>query len=106
MFTKELLSGSTDGQPITIGTTNVTIHTADATAKDEVWIYAHNIGADDKLLTLTFGGGYPVKYTVPKQDGLKVIIPGLVLTNSKVVQALAETAGYLAITGYVNRITA
>ena len=111
-YTKELLSGSTDGLGIkiaatTIGTAN-TIHTASATAKDEAWIYAVNNSTSAIKLTICWGGvtdvDHTVEYTVPAEDGLKCIIPGLVITNSKVIKAFAATANQIVIYGFVNRI--
>ena len=59
VYTKEFLSGSTDGEPIAIAavaTPGTLIHTADGAAKDEVWIYIH-------LLDLPYNAlhdqGYP-----------------------------------------------
>jgi hypothetical protein len=37
---------------------------------------------------------------------LVLVVPGLILQNSKVVKAFAATADVILLTGYVNAITA
>ena len=59
IFTKTVLSGSTDGRPIKVVQTSTAgdiIHTAHATAIDEVYLYACNTQAAAILLTVEFGG--------------------------------------------------
>lgn len=110
-ISKEFLSGSTNGKQIKISATATagdTIHTAHATAKDEIWIYAVNSSAVDVKLTIEWGEATApdgnIEYTVPAEDGLKIIIPGLILSNSLVVKAFAGTTNVILISGYVNRI--
>lgn len=70
-YTKQLLSESVNGKPISLLTTYAgygspilypavtkIIHTtpASATSLDEVWIYAHSLGATGTYMQLTFGG--------------------------------------------------
>ena len=58
-FTKEFLSGSNNGRPIKVAaavTPGTLIHTADNSAKDEIWLYAVNNDTADRLLTIEFGG--------------------------------------------------
>lgn len=110
-FTKLKLSGSTDGKGIKVvptATAGTTIHTADATALDEIWLYAINSSVNTVLLTIEWG-----EATVPDGNitvslvggkGLVLVIPGLLLTNSLVVKAFADTANVILIHGYVNRI--
>jgi len=111
-YTKLKLSGSTDGKGIKItqtATAGDTIHTAHATALDEIWIYAINTSVNTVLLTLEWGeaavpdGNIPISLVGGK--GLVQIIPGFLLTNSLVVKAFAETANVIIIHGYVNRIS-
>jgi len=111
-FSKEILSGSTDGLGIKVtqtATAGDTIHTAHATAQDEIWLYAVNTSGASVKLTIEWGEATApdgnIEYTVDAEDGLKVIIPGLVLTNSKVVKAFAATRDLIVIHGFVNRIT-
>ncbi len=115
-ITKVLLSGSTDGKQIKVAassTPGTTIHTAHATALDEVWLWADNDDAADILLTIEWGGTTDVdntdKVTIPGkgtvgQDGKKLIIAGEILTNSLVVKAFAGTANKIKLSGFVNRI--
>ena len=111
-FSKVKLSGSTDGKAIKVVQTasaGTTIHTAHATALDEVWLYAHNSSASTVKLTLEWGeatapdGNIEVNLAI-EGNGLVLITPGLLLTNSLVVKAFAAVANVVTLTGYVNRI--
>lgn len=111
-FTKLKLSGSTDGKGIKVtqtATAGDTIHTAHATALDEIWIYAVNSGSLDKKLTIEWGEATApdgnIECTVPAESGLQLIIPGLLLTNELAVKAFAGTANVIVIHGFVNRIS-
>ncbi len=113
---KRKLSGSTDGKGIKItqtGSAGDTIHTAvsgttDGTY-DEIVLYAYNSHSADVLLTIQFGGttspDNDIKITIPKQAGLYLVVPGLILQNGSVVKAYAGSANVITISGYVNRIT-
>lgn len=111
-FTKLKLSGSTDGKAIKVAATataGTTIHTAHATALDEIWLYAHNSSASAVKLTLEFGGTAApddhIEINIGAEGtGLVLVSPGLLLTNSLVVKAFAATANVVTLTGYVNRI--
>jgi hypothetical protein len=117
-FSKLTLSGSTDGRPIKVAATatpGTTIHTAStaATTYDEVWLYAQNTDTTDRKLTIEFGGTSSpddlIEYTVKAENGLYLIVPGLVLKGNAtalVIRAFAATANVVTISGYVNRITA
>lgn len=107
-ISKELLSGSTNGRPIDItGTASGsadTLHTTGATAKDEIWLWAVNQDASDHKLTIEFGAATPpIEVTIPAEDGLYLVVPGLLLSGSDVVKAFADAASKIAIAGYVNR---
>lgn len=114
-FSRELLSGSTDGMPIKVTGTNtagaVTIHTAHASAKDEVYLWVSNTSASAATLTLEWGGATDPDnllckaVSIPANSPPIPISTGQTLTNSKVVEAFAGTANVLNIVGYVNRIT-
>jgi len=111
-YTKLKLSGSTDGKGIKVSQTATagdTIHTAHATALDEIWIYAVNSSADDVKLTLEWGEATApdgnIEVTIAGEDGLTLVIPGLLLTNSLVVKAFAATTDVIVIHGFVNRIS-
>lgn len=111
-FSKVKLSGSTDGKAIKVvqtATAGTTIHTADATALDEIWLYAHNSSASTVKLTLEWGeatapdGNIEINIGA-EGSGLVLVAPGLLLTNSLVVKAFAGSANVVTLHGYVNRI--
>lgn len=111
-FSKVVLSGSTNGRAVKISATatpGTVIHTADATALDEIWLYAMNSDAEPKKLTIEFGGVTApddlIEVVVPGESGLAVVAPGLLLTNSLVVRAFAETTNVVMVHGHVNRIS-
>jgi hypothetical protein len=111
-FSKTTLSGSTNGRQIKVVATassGTLIHTAHATALDEIWLYAVNDTATDRLLTIQWGGTTAtdddIEFTVKAQNGLYLIVPGLLLTGGTVVRAFcAAAANAIQISGYVNRI--
>ena len=112
-FSKQILSGSTNGKQIKVAATataGTTIHAAHATALDEIWIYAFNSSASSVKLTIEYGEATApdgnIEVTVLPEAGLVTIIPGLILTNSLVVKAFAGTTNVIMLSGYVNRITA
>ena len=115
-FTKIPLSGSTDGRGIHINddaTAGKTVHTGSATATtiDEVWLYAMTDDSTDRKLTIEWGGvSSPddlIEYTVKAENGLYLIVPGLVLQGNAtalLVRAFCATANVVSIAGYVNEI--
>lgn len=113
-FTKQLLSGSTNGKAIKVAATataGTTIHTAASgtSTLDEIWLYAHNTSASTVKLTLEWGeatapdGNIEINIGA-EGTGLVLVAPGLLLQNSLVVKAFAGTANVINIVGYVNRI--
>jgi len=111
-FTKELLSGSTDGAPIDVAATatpGTLIHTAHATSLDEVWIYAFNTSGAKRTLTIEFGGVAGKDLVTCELAaigcGLILVIPGSTLTGSLAVRAFCSVANDVSIVGWVNRIT-
>ena len=111
-FSKLKLSGSTDGKQIKVvatATAGTTIHTAHATALDEVWLWAVNSSTTAVKLTVEWGEATApdgtIEVTVPGESGYLMVVPGLILTNSLVVKAFAGTANVLLVNGYVNRLT-
>ena len=117
-YAKQKLSGSTDGLAIKVTGTStaatVTVHTAVAGTTvgtfDEIWIYANNTSASAVKLTLEWGTATAadgnIEQTIAAESGLVLVVPGLILQNSKVVKAFAGTADVILLTGYVNAITA
>ena len=111
-FSKVVLSGGTSGANILVAATataGTLIHTANATALDEVWLFAQNNHTADVVLTIEFGGVSSPKdlviQTIPTKSGLVSVIPGIPLTGSLVVRAFAGTASVISVAGFVNRIT-
>ena len=117
-FSKQILSGSTDGKQIKVAATataGTLIHTGSTTTTtlDEVWLYAMNTDSTDRKLTIEWGGvASPddlIEYTVKAENGLYLIVAGLLLKGNATalnVRAFAATADVICISGYVNRITA
>ena len=110
-FTRVVLSGAADGKAVKVAATataGTTIHTAHATAIDEVWLWAYNSHTANVVLTIEFGGADApdnnIVVTVPFKSGLVAVVPGLVLTNSLTVKAFAGTTNVVTLSGYINRI--
>ena len=112
-YSKELLSGSTQGKGILVAadeTPGTTIHTAvsGTTDIDEIWLYGVNTHSADIKLTLEWGEATEpngnIEITVPAEEGLMLLVPGLLLQNSLVVKAFAGTANEIVIHGYANKI--
>jgi len=112
-YSKELLSGSTQGKGILVAATSTagtTIHTAvsGTTDLDEIWLYAVNAHSADIKLTLEWGEATEpngnIEITVPTEAGLMLLTPGLLLQNGLVVKAFAGTPNEIVIHGYVNKI--
>ena len=109
------ISGCSNGRGIKVtGTTSGganTIHTATSTAGviDEVWLYCYNSGSANLVLYLCLGGTTDpddiVKVTIPAQTGDILVLAGECFNGGVVIKAYAQTANYLVIRGYVNRIT-
>lgn len=96
-------------------TAGTAVHTAStvSTTIDEIWLYAVNSSASDVKLTIEWGEATApdgnIEYTVKAENGLYLVIPGLLLQGNgtaKVVRAFAATANVIVVHGYVNRITA
>ncbi len=111
-ITKLNLSGSTSGRPVKVvatATAGTLVHTAHATDLDELWLWAVNSDTVDRKLTIEAGGVTApddlIEFTVPAEDGLHLVIPGIPYTGSVVVRAFAAAANVVTVSGYVNRIT-
>jgi len=112
-FTKQPLSGSTNGLGIKIaatGSPGTLLHTAIAgiTSWDEVWLWIMNTSAADCLATIQFGGTTAVDndliLTIASKDAPKCICPGFILQNGLLIKAYAGTTNVLVAYGFVNRI--
>ena len=114
-FSKQLLSGSTNGKAIKVAAT-ATAGTPSPTAVsgtsdlDEIWLYAVNSSASAVKLTLEWGQADApdgnIELSVAAESGLVLVTAGLLLQNSLVVKAFAGTTNVILLHGYVNRITA
>jgi hypothetical protein len=109
---KQLLSGSTNGRPIKVtatATAGTLIHTAHATAKDEISLFAVNRDSASRTLTVEFGGTTSpddlIEVTLPPDSGAIPVVPGIPLTGGVVVRAFASAANVISIIGFVNRLT-
>jgi hypothetical protein len=111
-YTKVKLSGSTDGKNIKVAATSTpgtTIHTAHATALDELFLYAANADTVARKLTIEWGGTTSpddtIEITIQPESGPVLVIPGWLITNSLVVRGFAAAANVILINGFCNRIT-
>ena len=113
-ITKVDLSGATDGGPVLVAATSTagtTIHTAGSgtTNWDEVWIWllcTHTADVAVEIEWENATANQNIVQTIPFEDGLTLVVPGLILQNSKTVKIFAGTTNVVAAVGYVNRITA
>ncbi len=114
-YSKELLSGGTNGKNIKVAATataGTTIHTATSGTSnlDEIWLYACNTDSTDRKLTIEYGGATSpdelTEITISAEAGWVLVVPGLLLQNSLVVKAFAAAANVVNINGFVNRVTA
>jgi hypothetical protein len=114
-FSKVILSGSANGRGIKVAATataGTLVHTAIAgtTNMDEVWLWAVNSSAASVAITLEWGSATDpdghIEKTIPAQDGLFCIVPGLILQNGLEIRVFAASANVVVIHGFVNRITA
>ena len=110
-FSKVKFSESTNGRMTKVAATataGTLIHTASQTGLDEIWLYAVNSDTTDRKLTVEFGGTTApddlIEFTVKAENGLYLIVPGLILTGGVEIRAFAATANVISIGGYVNRI--
>jgi hypothetical protein len=117
------LSASPDGSPIQITTTGFTnltggaavnlqtgqtIHSgvAGTSQYDEVFLYATNRANSGVYLMLQWGAvisGDSIQTTVPPNDGLTLVSPGLVINSGSILRAYASAANHISIQGYVQR---
>jgi hypothetical protein len=116
-YTRQLLSGSTNGKPIKIGATAIgsatTLHTAltGVTGFDEVYVWFVNTDVSaDHVVTVTFGGltdpDHITSRTVvlPKSGVPQLLLAGPVLQNGLAVSAFCDVTNIVNAFGYVNRI--
>ena len=114
-YTRNPLSGSTDGRPIevaTVATPGTTLHTVQATgtdAREEVHLYAANRSTATAPVTIELGGTATtdqIMTHIPAQAGFDLVIPGISFTaTTSIVRAFTTGTATDAITiaGWVNR---
>ncbi len=118
-YSKEFLSGSTNGAKVRATATGSSLDTIHSTGisntiKDEIWLYASNPNAFDINLYILIGGDNftnDVAFygTIEAYAGNVLICPGLILRGDgaaalNVKGNVSNSAG-INIFGYVNRIT-
>lgn len=115
-FTKNILSGSTNGRGIKVAATatpGTTIHTGSTTTTvlQEIWLYATNTDTTARKLTIEWGGTTSpddiIEVTIPAESGLVLVAPGLLIkgaTTALIVRAFASQASVITIHGYINQI--
>lgn len=124
-FSKIALSASTNGKAIPIptyagvGNPGTLVHTAHATALDEIWLWVvnyNNISVDCGIqwgqILATNEIRVQIVISVPSpttwnqaQSGAYLIVPGLILSGGLAVRLFCLTLTSLSCYGYVNRIT-
>ena len=117
-YTKQILSGSTDGKGILVAATataGTLLHTGSTTTTtlDEVWLYAVNTSTSAVKLTIEWGEATApngnIEQTIAAESGLVLITPGLLIKGNATaltVRAFAATTNVIVVHGYVNQITA
>lgn len=114
-YTKQKLSGSTAGRPVSINDTaapGTVIHTCAATAAgdvEEVGLWAWNNATGDATFNLYWGGtasGQRMLFTVPAQTGIYPVSPGWPLTaTTAIIYGYSTATDIIIVGGYVNRVT-
>lgn len=111
-YSKQLLSGSTNGRFIKVAATSSPgdlIHTASATAVDEIILSAWNSDTADRVLTVQFGDNADLlAITIPPGIGMLFVIPQeahAILTGGLIVRAYADVTNKVYVGGCCNRIT-
>tara|TARA_Y100000310_G_scaffold41223_1_gene38660 strand:+ start:3066 stop:3431 length:366 start_codon:yes stop_codon:yes gene_type:complete len=115
-YSKIILSGSTDGEGISVSgsapSLGAIIHTAvtgAAQSIDEIWAYAWNSVTTAVELTVAIGvstatqSRFTQTITADDKKGLVLVMPGLVLRNTKVVRWSVTADNTVHAFGFVNR---
>ena len=105
---KEELSESTNGKPIVVSNASTNIH-AWSSGVESVTLYANNVTADDKWITVAVGAVATVgeqilhEFVVTANSTKVLITPDETLTGTVTITAIGETASAVNITGSVIR---
>jgi hypothetical protein len=109
-ITRVKLSASTNGRGISLATgAPTTIHTSTtaASTSDEMHVWVSSNGTATATMYIfvgTTGTGDLIRYEMPHNDGLHLLVPGLFLTSGLILYGQAGDAGAVAY-GFVNRLT-
>ena len=112
-YTKFILSGSVNGQPILLNTSNslnaTPIHTSitSSSAFDEIYLYATNNNTFGITVTVCWGGTGSLNQlpiNIPSSVGRVCICDGVLLNNGLTALVYATVTGSILIDGFVNRI--
>ena len=108
---REFFSGSTDGTPIPITSTDSagaqTIHTS-STRKGEIYLFIGNKSTASVESWVELGDTVsPVRTLISPSQGLIPILPGVPMRNGKVVKAYCSTVSTAAlfVVGWVNELS-
>ena len=112
-ITREKLSGSTGGGGVSIiltAATGTVIHTSTTATNtvEEVHIWFTNTTTTPQPVTVEWGGTATInniRKTIPGQDGLFLVAPGMHLMSGLAVRAFANTASVVIAYGFTNKIT-
>lgn len=112
-YSKELLSGSVDGQGVVLSqsaTPGNIIHTAitGSTGFDELWLYATNTSSTTQTISLEYGNTVStgnISLDIAGDAGLVLLIPGLPINNGSIVRAFSSSTNDITVYGFVNRIS-
>jgi hypothetical protein len=108
------LGGSKSGVPISVGflagSPATVVHTCTKGAMEEIYLWASNHGGLTSNLTLSFGsttfsGSHTLQVSVPVQDGLSLIYPGIPCQDGTVIYAKAGVSGTINLTGFAMRFS-
>lgn len=104
------LSGLVAGAPLLVTATTSgaaqTVHTADANADDEVFLYAWNTHTAAVEVTLEIDGtAQPMVVPVPHDDGEYLLLDALRLSGSKTIEVFASVASVIKLRGHANRVS-
>lgn len=114
-YSRQLLSGSTNGKPIKIAATaspGTIVHTAvsGTTSFDEIYVWLTNLDASARTVTIEFGGTtnpddlIARDLTLPANSPPVPILTGQVLNGGLVLRIFASFTNVILASGYVNRI--
>jgi hypothetical protein len=108
---REYFTGSTDGTPIAITSTDSagaqTIHTC-STKKGEIYLFIHSASTAVVESFVEWGSTVgPIRTLISPGVGAVPISPGLPLRNGKVIKAYGSTVSTSALfaTGWVNELS-